>query len=412
MKNARMTSKVIIPNGINCNKQYNINNIKVAHDTDIVYLIMTFTVSSKTLYEVFTTLSKVIAPKNTLHILDDFIMRLENETLFVTAADTENIMTASVAVTGEDDNGCFAISATNIMDGLKNMPDMMLTFNHEKNMLKVSYQNGHFTMTTENPDEFPLPHDFVPNINISMQENILQENIARSIFATANDDLRPTINGIYFNLKEDALDIVATNGHQLVRNRLFSIQATDNNKGGFIMPKKVVMILKNTLRKENTSVNIISDFTWMTVSTENFTLHSRLVEGRYPNYNSVIPQNNNNTLTVDRNNLIAVLKRITPFSDGNSQLIKVNIQTNKLIVQAENFELSKTGTESMNADYDGMEMNIGFKSSALLGVLENINSTDVKMLLSDQTRAGLILPAVQPENQEVLMLLMPMLIND
>lgn len=375
---------------------------------------MTFTVSSKAINEALNMISKVIAPKNALPILDDFILTLEGDTLNITASDTENTMTTTVSITEGDGKGRFAVNAKSMLEAMRNMADVPLTFDYDKktSKVKVSYLNGMFSLPTDNADEFPQPNDVTPNLTINIPETLLQENIARSIFATAMDELRPIMNGIFFDLTEDALNIVATNGHQLVKNKVYSIKATDNNKGTLILPKKPATILKNILRKVDTMVTMEADNSWMKLTTETFTLSCRLIEGRYPNYNSVIPKNNDRTLTVDRNNLIEVLKRITPFANCSSELMKIHIQQNCLRIEAEDYEFAKTATETMAADYDGIDMQIGFKSSALLGVLDNIKSSEVQILLSDPSRAGLIQPSEQPEQQEILMLIMPMLLND
>ena len=379
-----------------------------------VHTNMTFTVSSKTINDALTILSKVIASKNVLPILDDFIIRLEGDTLHMTAADTENMMTTTVCVTEGNGEGSFAINAKNMMEALKNMAEMPLTFefNEDTNKVKVSYQNGIFSLPTESPDEFPQPYPIKSALEVSIPENILQENIARTVFATAQDELRPVMNGIFFDLTEECLAVVASDGHQLVRNKILSIQATEDNKGSFILPKKPAHILKNTLRKVDAVVSIAADSSRVEFITDTFTLNCRLIEGRYPNYNSVIPKNNPNTLTVDRVTLIAALKRVSPFANDNSQLMKLHVQQHALRLEAEDYDFSKTAEESMVADYDGNDMKIGFKSGTLQGILDNIKSTEVQMQLADPSRAGLIQPSEQPEQQEILMLIMPMLLND
>ncbi len=379
-----------------------------------VHTTMTFTVSSKAINDALTILSKVIASKNVLPILDDFIIRLEGDTLHMTAADTENMMTTTVCVTEGNGEGSFAINAKNMMEALKNMAEMPLTFefNEDANKVKVSYQNGIFSLPTESPDEFPQPYPIKSALEVSIPENILQENIARTVFATAQDELRPVMNGIFFDLTEECLAVVASDGHQLVRNKILSIQATEDNKGSFILPKKPAHILKNTLRKVDAVVSIAADSSRVEFITDTFTLNCRLIEGRYPNYNSVIPKNNPNTLTVDRVTLIAALKRVSPFANDNSQLMKLHVQQHALRLEAEDYDFSKTAEESMVADYDGNDMKIGFKSGTLQGILDNIKSTEVQMQLADPSRAGLIQPSEQPEQQEILMLIMPMLLND
>lgn len=378
---------------------------------------MTFTVSSKAINDALTMLSKVIASKNVLPILEDFIFCLEGDTLHMTAADTENTMTTSVCITeGDGNDGSFAINARNMMDALKNMADLPMTFSFDEltNKVKVSYQNGLFTLPTEKPDEFPItvPIKENGNVNVTIPENILQENIARTVFATAQDELRPVMNGIYFDLTEESLNIVASDGHQLVRNKIFSITGSEENIGSFILPKKPAHIMKNILRKVDAEVTIKADEQRVEFVTDTFTLNCRLIEGRYPNYNSVIPKNNPNTLTADRTNLMAALKRVSPFANDNSQLMKFHVEPQTLRIEAEDYDFAKTAEESMTADYDGKSMKIGFKSSTLIGILDNIKAAEIDIQLADPSRAALILPSEQPEQQEILMLIMPMLLND
>lgn len=375
---------------------------------------MTFTVSSKAINDALTMLSKVIASKNVLPILDDFIFRLEGDTLHMTAADTENMMTTTVCITEGNGEGSFAINAKNMMDVLKNMAEIPLTFDFDEtaNKVKVTYQNGVFSLPTDSPEEFPQPYPIKTALTVSIREDILQENIARTVFATAQDELRPVMNGIFFDLTDECLAVVASDGHQLVRNKIFSVQATEDNKGSFILPKKPAHILKNTLRKVDAVVSIAADDSRVEFITDSFTLNCRLIEGRYPNYNSVIPKNNPNTLTVDRTSLMAALKRVSPFANGQSQLMRFNIQQFNLRIEAEDYDFSKTAEESVVAEYNGNDIKIGFKSGTLLGILDNIKSTEVQMQLADPSRAGLIVPSEQPEQQEILMLIMPMLLND
>lgn len=359
-------------------------------------------------------LSKVIASKNVLPILNDFIIRLEGETLHITAADTENMMTTTVCITEGNGEGSFAINAKDMMEALKNMADIPLTFelDEKANKVKVAYQNGVFSLPTESPEEFPQPYPIKTALTVSIREDILQENVARTVFATAQDELRPVMNGIFFDLTDECLAVVASDGHQLVRNKILTVQATEDNKGSFILPKKPAHILKNTLRKVDAVVSIAADDSRVEFITDTFTLNCRLIEGRYPNYNSVIPKNNPNTLTVDRTSLMAALKRVQPFANGQSQLMRFNIQQFNLRIEAEDYDFSKTAEESVVAEYDGNDIKIGFKSSTLLGILDNIKSTEIQMQLADPSRAGLILPSEQPEQQEILMLIMPMLLND
>ena len=350
-----------------------------------------------------------------LPVLDNFIFSVKDGELTLTAADTENMMTARIILTETSGEGNFAVNARNMMDAVKNIEDVPLTFqlDSDTNCIKVGYQNGFFTLPMNNTDEFPNICDIRADaLTFDIPENILQENIARTVFATAQDELRPVMNGIFFDLTAESLNIVASDGHQLVRNRVLNIKGEEAHIGSFIMPKKPANILKSSLRKTDSTVSVMADDQRVEVVTETFTLNCRLIEGRYPNYNSVIPKSNPNILIADRTGLIGALKRINPFANYSSCLVRVHVEPGTLELKAEDYDFSKMATERMACEYEGATFTIGFKGSSFMEILDNIKSTEIQMQLADPSRAALILPAEQPEEQEILMLQMPMLIND
>ena len=376
---------------------------------------MTFTVSNKALGDALNLLIKVVSSKNVLPVLDNFIFSVKDGELTLTAADTENMMTARIILTETSGEGNFAVNARNMMDAVKNIEDVPLTFqlDSDTNCIKVGYQNGFFTLPMNNTDEFPNICDIRADaLTFDIPENILQENIARTVFATAQDELRPVMNGIFFDLTAESLNIVASDGHQLVRNRVLNIKGEEAHIGSFILPKKPANILKSSLRKTDSTVSVMADDQRVEVVTETFTLNCRLIEGRYPNYNSVIPKSNPNILIADRTGLIGALKRINPFANYSSCLVRVHVEPGTLELKAEDYDFSKMATERMACEYEGATFTIGFKGSSFMEILDNIKSTEIQMQLADPSRAALILPAEQPEEQEILMLQMPMLIND
>ena len=340
---------------------------------------MRFTLSSSALSNKLSALSKVINSKNALPILGDFVFDIDGQTLTLTASDGENTMRTSLALTDSDGNGRFAIGNHDLLEAVKGISEQPITFdaNQEQNLVKISYQNGLFSLPIENADEFPMAQPISDNAYIITIPNVtLAENVNRSIFATAQDELRPVMNGIYFDLTADCLAVVASDGHKLVRNKVFTIKS--DQPAAFILPKKPC----------------------------------RLIEGRYPNYNSVIPQNNPNELRVDRLGLLAALRRVQPFANESSNLIRFHVEGNILQLDAEDYDFSKTATERMSCEYNGKAMSIGFKGSSFIEILSNFDCPEIIIQLADPSRAGLVLPSEQPENQDVLMLMMPMLIND
>lgn len=374
---------------------------------------MRFTVSSTALGSRLVALSRVINSKNSLPILGDFLFEVAGGQLHLTASDSEVMMKTSLELTETDGDGRFCVGNHDLLEAVKGISEQPITFDVDlsANMAKISYQNGQFSLPVENADEFPQPQqigDGATTINIATP--LLAENINRSIFATAQDELRPVMNGIYFDLTPDCLAVVASDGHKLVRNKILSIKS--EQPAAFILPKKPANLLKSVLGKQGGDVVIRFDERNAEINFEDGVIICRLIEGRYPNYNSVIPQSNPNQLTIDRQGLLSALRRVQPFSNDSSNLIRFHVENGVLQLDAEDYDFSKTATEKMSCDYDGMPMNIGFKGSSFIEILSNFDCEQVVIQLADPSRAGLVLPSEQPANQDVLMLMMPMLLND
>lgn len=374
---------------------------------------MRFTVSSTALSSKLNALAKVINSKNSLPILADFLFDIQDNVLYLTASDSENVINTQMELTESDANGRFAINNHDLLEAIKGFSEQPITFdvNLQDNIAKISYQNGLFSLPVENADEYPQSQPITEGINtIVMPSNVLADNINRSLFATAQDELRPVMNGIYFDLTPEHLAVVASDGHKLVRNKVFTVQSEQS--ASFILPKKPAGLLKNLLQKDGGDVEIKFNERNAEINYGDGRLSCRLIEGRYPNYNSVIPQNNTNTLTVDRLALLAALRRVQPFANDSSNLIRFHVEGSTLQLDAEDFDFSKTATERMICDYNGQPMSIGFKGSAFIEILTNFDCEEVIIQLADPSRAGLVIPSEQPEGQDVLMLMMPMLLND
>ena len=374
---------------------------------------MRFTVSSTALSSKLVALSRVINSKNALPILGDFLFEIENSVLHLTASDSENVMKTQLDLIESDGDFRFAISNHDLLEAVKGFSEQPITFDVdlEQNLVKITYQNGLFSLPVDNADEFPVAQpisDFAKSI--VLPNATLAENINRSLFATAQDELRPVMNGIYFDLTPDHLAVVASDGHKLVRNKIFSIKSEEPS--AFILPKKPANLLKNLLGKDGGDVTIRFDERNAEVNYGDGVLLCRLIEGRYPNYNSVIPQNNPNEVRLDRLSLLAALRRVQPFANDSSNLVRFHVEGSTFQLDAEDYDFSKTATERMTCEYNGTPLSIGFKGNAFIEILGNIECPDVIIQLADSSRAGLVLPSEQPENQEVVMLMMPMLIND
>lgn len=374
---------------------------------------MKFIVSSTALFSHLQAISRVINSKNALPILDCFLFQLEDNTLSVTASDNETTMVTSLEVNESDANGRFAISSKPILDALKEIPEQPLTFEIDLESLAivVRYQNGQYSLVAQNADEFPQsPALGESAVRVEMEAGILLNGINRALFATADDELRPVMNGIYFDITAEDITMVASDGHKLVRDKTTAAHGTE--RAAFILPKKPSTLLKNLLPKEQGTVVIEFDDRNAVFTLEKYRMVCRLIEGRYPNYNSVIPQNNPHKVTIDRLQLLGALRRVSVFSSQASSLIKLRMQENQIIISAQDIDFSTSAEESLTCQYAGAAMSIGFKSTFLIDILNNISATEVIIELADPSRAGVIIPLEQEENDDLLMLLMPMMLND
>ena len=374
---------------------------------------MKFVISSTTLSSHLQAISRVINSKNTLPILDYLLFELKDSTLSVTASDSETTMVTKVEVNESDSDGRFAVAAKTILDALKEISEQPLTFdvNMDSLEIKVSYQNGQYSLMGQNADEFPLSAALGENaVRVEIDAQILLNGINRAVFATADDELRPVMNGIYFDITTDDITMVASDGHKLVRYKTLSAKGSE--RAAFILPKKPANLVKNLLPKEEGKVVVEFDERNAIFTLEKFSMSCRLIEGRYPNYNSVIPQNNPYKVTVDRMQLIGALRRVSIFSSQASSLIKLRLQENQIQVSAQDIDFSTSAEETVICQYDGNPMSIGFKSTFLIDILNNIAATDVIVELADPSRAGVIVPVEQEEKEDILMLLMPMMLND
>jgi DNA polymerase-3 subunit beta len=279
-------------------------------------------------------------------------------------------------------------------------------------MVEIFSDNGKYSIMGQNAEDYPvlpkLNEESASSVNVS--HVALRKGIEKTLFATADDELRPVMNGIYVELTPDFMSFVASDAHKLVRYR--RSDAKSDFDSSFILPKKPAGLLKNLLPKEEFDVKIEFDEKNAFFSLSNYKLICRLVEGNYPSYNSVIPTKNPNVMQIDRLMFFNTVKRVSVFSNQASNLIKLNIADNQMVVSAQDIDFSISAVERLACEYDGDEMEIGFKSTFLQEILTNISATEVKLEMSDPTRAGLLLPAENAdENEDMLMLLMPMMIN-
>ncbi|WP_353121536.1 DNA polymerase III subunit beta [Dysgonomonas capnocytophagoides] len=374
---------------------------------------MRFVVSSTALLSHLQSISKVINSKNTLPILDCFLLELNDSKLTLTAADTETRLVTSLEVGEVEGSGKLAINARNLLDPLKELPDQPLTFeiNDDNLEIFIYFHNGKYNFIGQSGEEYPQPKELKETaISLTVDPQLLCTAINRTLFASADDELRPVMNGIYFDITTEDLTFVASDGHKLVRSKTLSVKGSE--RASFILPKKPANLLKSLLPKENEEVNIKFDENNAYITLSSYTMTCRFIEGRYPNYNSVIPKDNPNKVVVDRLSFLNALKRVSVFSNPASSLVRLQLSDNQMLVSAQDIDFSTAAEETIPCQYEGTAMNIGFKSNFLIEILNNIPAAEVSLELSDPSRAGLIFPIEKEEGEDLLMLLMPMMLND
>jgi len=379
---------------------------------------MKFIVSSTDLLSHLSAISRVINSKNSLPILDNFLLSLEGNTLTMTASDIETTLITSMEVETVEGSGKVAVASRLLLDTLREFSSQPLTFNiNDSNLaLVITSSNGSYNFIGQNGDEYPrMPQLQDDARKLTLPVNTLSSGISKTLFCTADDELRPVMNGVFFDIAAESLTLVATDAHKLVRYKTVysssSIQEGDEAVN-FILPKKPATMLKNILPKEMGEVEIQFDKKNAYFKLANYTMICRQVEGRFPNYNAVIPTSNPYKIIIDRATLLNAMKRVSVFANQASNLVKLSFNNNEIHISAQDIDFSISAEETITCQFDGEPIKIGFKSSFLIEILGNINSSDIVMELSDASRAGLILPFENEQGEEILMLLMPMLLND
>lgn len=359
-------------------------------------------------------ISRVISNKNTLPILDNFLFSLDGATLEITASDLESTLVTSMQLENTDGSGDIAVPARILTDTLKEFSDIPLTFEIDTNsmMIVIQSESGKFTIMGQNGGEFPqmpvIKDDQKQSVDI--EGDALLNGINKTLFATADDELRPVMNGIFIELSPDDTTFVASDAHKLVRYKRTDVKA--DAAASFILPKKPASLLKNILPREENVVRLEFDDKNAAFTLTNYKMVCRLVEGNYPSYNSVIPTDNPYKMTIDRVEFYNVLRRVSVFSNQASNLVKLALAGNQLSVSAQDIDFSISANERLSCQYEGEDLEIGFKSTFLIEILANLATTDVVMEMSDPTRAGILLPSeAEDENEDILMLLMSMMIN-
>lgn len=372
---------------------------------------MKFIVSSTYLLKQLQVLGGVINNSNTLPILDNFLFELNNSKLTISASDLETTMSSTIDVES-DSEGSVAIPAKLLLDTLKTFPEQPLTFIVEdNNTVEISSNHGKYALAYANGEEFPNAVAIENPSSTTVMGDILATAISKTIFAAGNDDLRPVMSGVFFQFSTENLTFVATDAHKLVKYTRNDVSA--NETAEFIMPKKPLNLLKGILAGSEDDVLIEYNESNAKFTFDNSVLICRLIDGKYPNYEAVIPKENPNKLTIGRSQFLSSVKRVSIFSNKTTHQIRLKIAGAELNISAEDIDYSNKAEERLTCDYQGDDMQIGFNSRFLSEMLGNLSSDDVALEMSLPNRAGILTPLDGlDEGEQVTMLVMPVMLNN
>jgi len=375
---------------------------------------MKFQVTSTRLLNQLQAVSRVIGSKSSLAILEDILFQLEGNMLSLTASDGETTIRTSMEVEAAEGSGMVAFGSKILLETFKQFSEVPLTFViDEQNFgMTISSLNGEYSVVGVNGAEYPqIPLEAeADSHHFTINSGLLLDAISKTIFCTAEDELRPVMNGIFFDLTPEKATLVATDAHRLVRYSNSSVHIDE--PASFILPKKPANLLKNVLAKDESEVDVRFGARNVLFTFGNTAIICRLIDGRYPNYNAVIPQNNTNVMTIDRSTMLSACKRVAVFANAGTALIRLALAENSVTVSSQDIDFSTSAEERLVCSYNGMPMAMGFKAPFLNELIATVESDEVMLKLADPARAGLILPAENKEGEELLMLLMPMLLND
>jgi len=370
---------------------------------------MKFIASASSLLKHLQQISGVINANTVLPILEDFLFDIQDKKLSIAATDLETVMRVQMDVESKT-NGKVCIPAKILVDSLKNIPDQPLTFNIDKNFaIEITSDNGKYKVMGENPDNFPKEPVADDTNSFKMSSTALVTGINNTLFAVSTDDLRPAMTGVFFELSKNAIQFVATDAHRLVRYKRSDAKCP--NEDNFIVPKKPLNLLKNVLPDNDDEITISYNNNHLFVSHDSTQLICRLIDARFPDYKVVIPSDNPYKLVVNRNDFQSALRRVSVFSNKSTNQVALTISGSELQLAAQDVDFSFEGNERMSCQYDGEDLQIAFNAKFLIEMLGAAESDEVKIELSTPTKAGIIKPTEQNESEDLLMLVMPLMLN-
>ena len=371
---------------------------------------MKFIVSSSSLLKHLQQISGVINANTVLPILEDFLFEIQDKKLSVVATDLETVMRVQMDVESKA-NGKVCIPAKILMDSLKNIADQPLTFNIDKNFaVEITSDNGKYKVMGENPDNFPKEPAADDTTGFDMTSSGLLTAINKTLFAVSNDDLRPAMTGVFFELSKDGVQFVATDAHRLVRYKRTDAHVSKTDS--FIVPKKPLNLLKNALPDNDDAITVSYNSNHLFVNHGSTQMICRLIDARFPDYKVVIPADNPYKLIVNKADFQNALRRVNVFSNKSTNQVALSITGSELQMAAQDIDFSFEGNERMSCQYDGEDLQIAFNAKFLIEMLSAADTEDVKMELSTPTKAGLIKPTEQAEGEDLLMLVMPLMLNN
>ncbi|MDX1627066.1 MAG: DNA polymerase III subunit beta [Fulvivirga sp.] len=372
---------------------------------------MKFIVSSSVLLKQLSSINGVITTNPVVPILENFLFEINEGTLTVTASDLQTSMITELEVESKE-SGNIAVPARILLETLKNLPEQPVTFSidEETYSVEISSDNGRYKLAGENATDFPKVPTVTDDFSVTMSTDVLGSAINNTIFATSNDELRPAMTGVYMNLTDTNTTFVSTDGHRLIRYR--RVDVASDNGNAIIIPRKALNLLRSTLPSENTDVAVEFNVSNAFFKFGNIKMICRLIDERFPDYENVIPADNNNKMVIDRDELLSSLKRIAIYANKTTHQVRLKITGSELQISAEDLDFSNEANERLSCEHDGGDIEIGFNAKFLIEMLNNLDTDKVEMLLSEPNKAGLIMPQDKDDNEDILMLVMPVMLNN
>jgi DNA polymerase III subunit beta len=371
---------------------------------------MKFIVNSAYLLKQLSNINGVITTNPVVPILENFLFELEKGSLTVTASDLQTSMITELQVESKE-KGSIAVPARILLDTLKNLPEQPVTFSIDESTysIEIISDNGRYKLSGENATDFPRVPSVSNDFTAEISTEVLARAINNTIFATSNDELRPAMTGVYVNLGEKNTTFVATDGHRLVRYRRTDVKS--DNGSAIIIPRKALNLLKATLPNENTDVSVNFNLSNAYFKFGNIKMICRLIDERFPDYDNVIPSVNNIKMSIERSDLLGALKRISIYANKTTHQVRLKITGSELQISAEDLDFSNEANERLSCEHEGEDIEIGFNAKFLIEMLTNMDSDKIKLTMSAPNKAGVILPVEKDKSEDILMLVMPVMLN-